>query len=552
MNCTCPAFHWKCGDNVCVDESRRCDGYSDCRDNSDERNCINCTASGWRCNDGSCIQTGGRCDAFTDCSDASDEVNCSCPDFYWKCGDNICVHENKQCDGINDCLDTSDERNCTNCKSSSWSCNDGTCIKNIFRCDGDIHCRDKSDEMNCSNCDEFAWKCKNNQCILKYQYCDGEDNCDDRSDETSCSCPGSQWQCDGRNCIPQSHICDGVPDCIDKSDEQNCSCPESQLKCDRRNCIHQSHICDGVQDCNDKSDEKNCNKLCNPSEWRCQTGQCIQIGLWCDGSYHCTDGSDEKYCVSVPEKLNIVIMLEAKDSDYIKSFIKDLLRDVTIDGKNIRVGIVVYSENASIVVNLTASHKADIFQAVNKIKWIISHNANYEDAFNCTHSMVTSFDESKNIETIVVFVTFTLQETNYRSAVKGAKFAKENGMHIIAIGVSLINNTFLDLIASHPTEDNIYVVKYFQDLNTIQPQLISKLSQLTKDTPQIIMKSTAKDKETKFTTSASSMEKYVELIAGLVAMVIVVVIILVFMLKLRDKLWCFSRHLRNSTGLTSE
>lgn len=185
--------------------------------------------------------------------------------------------------------------------------------------------------------------------------------------------------------------------------------------------------------------------------------------------------------VSVPEKLNIVIMLEAKDSDYIKLFIKDLLRDVTIDDKNIRVGIVVYSENASIVVNLTASHKADIFQAVNKIKWITSHNANYEDAFNCTHSMVTSFDESKNIETIVVFVTFTLQEANYRSAVKGAKFAKENGMHIIAIGVSLINNTFLDLIASHPTEDNIYVVKYFQDLNTIQPQLISKLCEFNLD-----------------------------------------------------------------------
>ena len=35
----CPSTNFKCRNGLCIDTSYVCDGYNDCRDNSDENNC---------------------------------------------------------------------------------------------------------------------------------------------------------------------------------------------------------------------------------------------------------------------------------------------------------------------------------------------------------------------------------------------------------------------------------------------------------------------------------------------------------------------------------
>ena len=38
----CPSTKFKCSNGLCIDTAYVCDGYNDCRDNSDESNCSKC------------------------------------------------------------------------------------------------------------------------------------------------------------------------------------------------------------------------------------------------------------------------------------------------------------------------------------------------------------------------------------------------------------------------------------------------------------------------------------------------------------------------------
>ncbi|CAG0883615.1 unnamed protein product [Cyprideis torosa] len=72
------------GEFACVDGSDcipmrwRCDGDSQCRDDSDEVDCQNvaCLGNDFKCDTGSCIPRRFVCDGAPDCDDGSDESRC--------------------------------------------------------------------------------------------------------------------------------------------------------------------------------------------------------------------------------------------------------------------------------------------------------------------------------------------------------------------------------------------------------------------------------------------------------------------------------------------
>ncbi|CAL1281953.1 unnamed protein product [Larinioides sclopetarius] len=73
------------------------------------RACIN----GFRCDKTRCLPQSWVCDGFSDCTDGTDERNCSnCNPDQFYCGHGTCIDKDLVCDGIKDCPDGREERRC--------------------------------------------------------------------------------------------------------------------------------------------------------------------------------------------------------------------------------------------------------------------------------------------------------------------------------------------------------------------------------------------------------------------------------------------------------
>ncbi|KAJ8378927.1 hypothetical protein AAFF_G00232920 [Aldrovandia affinis] len=144
------------------------------------------------CASGICISKDLQCDGWNDCGDMSDERQCSCEKDQFACANGMCKPKYWVCDRVNDCGDGSDEKECS-CEENEWKCGDGSCIVQDLVCDEKRDCIDGSDESACSKpsgmCTDFTFKCKSKICVNKANAeCDRIKDCADGSDEEGCDC----------------------------------------------------------------------------------------------------------------------------------------------------------------------------------------------------------------------------------------------------------------------------------------------------------------------------------------------------------------------------
>ncbi|XP_057656222.1 low-density lipoprotein receptor-related protein-like [Diorhabda carinulata] len=111
LNCAQDQFN--CG-NMCINAEKRCNGFIDCSDKSDEQNCDCDYSTHFHCgNETSCVSKTHICDKRIDCWDGSDEKNCNyeraCKAGEHPCDNNACIKIEQLCNGVMDCIDGSDE-----------------------------------------------------------------------------------------------------------------------------------------------------------------------------------------------------------------------------------------------------------------------------------------------------------------------------------------------------------------------------------------------------------------------------------------------------------
>ncbi|XP_067377452.1 very low-density lipoprotein receptor [Channa argus] len=285
-----------CKDNAeCVLYNHVCDGEADCRDGSDEEECLSaCETDQFQCAHGKkCIEQSQVCDGVPQCQDRSDELGCAkhMEGCAHQCDDKSrCIPSSFLCDGEKDCGDGSDEENSADkgCRADEFTCTSGQCVSGTMHCDGHPDCWDRSDEKGCTKAPICITKHRcpqSKECLVQEWICDGDQDCKDGTDEKDCpmapvSCGKFQWLCTSETkCIPIVWKCDGMKDCEDGSDEAECgvvTCLPHQFQCGSQECLDSALVCNDITNCADGSDEGgNCQINCAEADNRRCSHSCF-------------------------------------------------------------------------------------------------------------------------------------------------------------------------------------------------------------------------------------------------------------------------------------
>nr|XP_034337074.1 collagen alpha-1(XII) chain-like [Crassostrea gigas] len=152
-----------------------------------------------------------------------------------------------------------------------------------------------------------------------------------------------------------------------------------------------------------------------------------------------------------------------------KGFVIKFLRKVNIDKEGVRVGLLSYSTRVTVEFKLNSYYtKADAFDAVNAIPWRYGIT-NTADGLQTMHEEM--FNEGNGdrpgVPNICIIMTDGVSNINYQKTIPEAEIAKEKGIYIYAIGITLKDFKEVNGMASNPASTNVFTVNTFDELEDL-------------------------------------------------------------------------------------
>ena len=180
-------------------------------------------------------------------------------------------------------------------------------------------------------------------------------------------------------------------------------------------------------------------------------------------------------------QVDLVFVLDASGSvkadnfDKMKDFVKNFLSDADVDGGSVRVGVNVYSTGSKIEFNLNEHDKKDdMFKAIDAIKYQAGWTNTASGLEKMRKKMFTfAAGDRPNVDNVAIVLTDGQSNINAKNTIPKADKARNEGIHIYAIGIGLSDTKELEGIANKPSRDNQFAIDDFDELDGLEKQVFA-------------------------------------------------------------------------------
>merc|ERR1711962_722216 len=201
------------------------------------------------------------------------------------------------------------------------------------------------------------------------------------------------------------------------------------------------------------------------------------------------------------DEVDLVFVIDSSGSvtapnfEKVKASIKTFLADADIDGGKVRVGINVYSTFHEVEFQLnTYNNKVDMFNAIDNLPFK-GQGTNTGSALETMRSeMFTSANGDRvNVGDVAIVIS---DGESFDNPIPVAERARQDNITLFAIGVGIKNLTELKGIANKPSEEYVFSIDSFNELDNITKKVFEAVCEL----PPIVTVPTTQPPATGLTT----------------------------------------------------
>ncbi|CAC5417435.1 unnamed protein product [Mytilus coruscus] len=224
--------------------------------------------------------------------------------------------------------------------------------------------------------------------------------------------------------------------------------------------------------------------LCNEKDM-CETNPC-QNGGHCvseRNSYfcECREGFAGQNCDQACDaKADVAFLIDSSGSigqhnfRLVKDFVYKVVEELTIGKRHTRTGLVSYSTSARMGFHLDDYiTKSGVEDAISSVGYVYG-NTNTAAGIKMVRRSVfnPSRGDRPDAQNFLIIITDGVSNVKAENTIPEAQKAKEEGVHVITIGVGSFDSAELRAMASEPTDNNMYIIDDFNSFAGLKTNLV--------------------------------------------------------------------------------